>query len=155
MLTLEAVEWLETVVVSWKWKDLPLHRSHFHTSVHWHSHKTTHKRHWKAPASCLKPPDSQVDHVIQPPDTLLFIELLQAPLLLLHKTSPSDRPARSGGSHIQWGFCAAPFEWLFKIAFSVSECRKTSSRRWLRWIDIISLKTGKFGWWWSFPDWTH
>ena len=31
-------------------------------------------------------------------------EPLQGPQFLIHKTSPSDRPARSGHFHIQWGF---------------------------------------------------
>ena len=50
--------------------------------------------------------EGQVHHLMQRPHILLFIEpeLAQFPQLFLHKTSPSDRPARSGHSHIQWSF---------------------------------------------------
>ena len=54
--------------------------------------------------------DGQMNHVIQPPNTLLFIELelLQLPQFLLHETPPSDTPAISGCLHIQWGFVPHP-----------------------------------------------
>ena len=53
--------------------------------------------------------EGQVHHLMQRPH-ILFIEpeLAQFPQLFLHKTSPSDRPARSGRSHIQWGFVSHP-----------------------------------------------
>ena len=78
--TLEAVVWLQTAV--WhlkKWNLLPLHRFCFHTLVHWHTHKTTYKRHWKAPASCVKPPaflslSSKLPSLSKPSLTILFFE---------------------------------------------------------------------------------
>ena len=80
--------------------------------------------------------EGQVHHLMQRPHILLFIEpkLAQFPQLFLHKTSPSDRPARSGHSHIPWGFVSHPSrEFLSRSALSVSECRKA----------IIFLKTAR------------
>ena len=52
----------------------------------------------------------QVHPLIQPPHTLVFIEpeLQQSPQFLPNKTSSSDKPARSGRSHVQWGFVLHP-----------------------------------------------
>ena len=67
----------------------------------------------------------QVHRLVQSPHTLLFIEpeLLQSPQFSLHKKSPSDRPARSGRLHIQWGIMSHLS--TLQVRLQVSECRKT------------------------------
>ena len=95
--------------------------------------------------------EGQVHHVIQPPNTLLFIELelLQFPQFLLHKTFPSDSPAISSCSHIQLHFVSHPSSDSSRApCLSVNaERRYFLEDRWSRvvvvfsWLDTVVVST--------------